>query len=63
MNTFCFLLNLILGALFSKLYSVSSTGEGPQEQEQLEKWEQKTKTVESEKIKGEQKNSVLNILG
>ena len=56
-NTFCFLLNLILGALSSKLHLVSSTNEGPQKQEQLENWEQKMKIVESEKIKGEQKNS------
>ena len=62
MNTIHFLLNLILGALSSKFQLVSSTSEGPQKQEQLEKWEQKTKAVESEKIKGEQKNSVLNIL-
>ena len=62
MNTFCFLLNLILGALSSKLHLVSATSEGPQKQEQLEKSEQEMEIMESEEIKGEQKNSVLNIL-
>ena len=49
-----------LGALSSKLQLVvSATSEGPQKQEQLlEKSEQKMKIMESEKIKGEQKNSV-----
>ena len=62
MNTFCFLLNLILGALSSKVRLVSATSEGPQKQEQLEKLEQEMEIIESEEIKGEQKNSVLNIL-
>ena len=51
----CFLLNLILGASSSKFHSISSTSESPQNQEELEKWKQKTKIVETEKLKGENK--------
>ena len=51
----CFLLNLILGASSSEFHSISSTSESPHKQEKLEKWEQKTKIVETEKLKGENK--------
>ena len=51
----CFLLNLILGASSSEFHSISSTSESPQNQEELKKWEQKTKIVETEKRKGENK--------
>ena len=51
----CFLLNLILGASSSEFHSISSTSESPQKQEELKKWEQKTKIVETEKMKGENK--------
>ena len=51
----CFLLNLILGASSSEFYSISSTSESPQKQEELKKWKQKTKIVETEKLKGEKK--------
>ena len=62
-NYFCFLSNVILGALSSKLHLVSSSSEVPQEQEQLEKWKlDEMEIMESKKMKGEQKNSVLNIL-
>ena len=51
----CFLLNLILGASSSEFHSISSTSESPQNQEELKKWKQKTKIVETEKLKGENK--------
>ena len=51
----CFLLNLILDASSSEFHSISSTSESPQKQEELKKWEQKTKIVETEKMKGESK--------
>ena len=51
----CFLLNLILGASSSEFHSISSTSESPQKQEELKKWKQKTKIVETEKMKGENK--------
>ena len=51
----CFLLNLILGASSSEFHSISSTSESPHKQEELKKWEQKTKIVEKEKMKGENK--------
>ena len=51
----CFLLNLILGASSSELHSISSTSEIPQNQGELKKWKQKTKIVETEKLKGENK--------
>ena len=51
----CFLLNLILGASSSEFQSISSTSESPHKQEELKKWEQKTKIVETEKMKGENK--------
>ena len=51
----CFLLNLILGASSSEFHSISSTSESPRKQEELKKWEQKTKIVETEKPKGENK--------
>ena len=51
----CFLLNLILGASSSEFHSISSTSESPQKQEELKKWKQKTKIVETEKLKGENK--------
>ena len=55
--------NVILGALSSKFHLISSSSEVPQEQEQLEKWElEEMEIMESKKIKGEPKNSVLNIL-
>ena len=53
--TICFLLNLILDALSSEFHSTSSTSESPQKQEELKKWKQKTKIVETEKLKGENK--------
>ena len=48
----CLLLNLILGATSSEFHSISSTSESPQNQEELKKWKQKTKIVETEKLKG-----------
>ena len=51
----CFLLNLILGASSSEFHSISSTSESPQNQEELKKLKQKTKIVEREKMKGENK--------
>ena len=51
----CFLLNLILDASSSEFHSISSTSESPHKQEQLKKWEQKTKIVKTEKRKGENK--------
>ena len=51
----CFLLNLILGASSSEFHFISSTSESPQKQEELKKWKQKTKIVETEKLKGENK--------
>ena len=51
----CLLENLILGALSSEFHSISSTSESPQNQEELKKWKQKTKIVETEKLKGENK--------
>ena len=51
----CLLVNLILGASSSEFHSISSTSESPQNQEGLKKWKQKTKIVETEKLKGENK--------
>ena len=51
----CFLFNLILGATSSEFHSISSTSESPQNQEELKKWKQKTKIVETEKLKGKNK--------
>ena len=52
----CFLLNLILGLFSSSgFYSISSTSESPQKQEELKKWKQKTKIVERKKMKGKNK--------
>ena len=51
----CVLLNLMLDASSSEFHSISSTSESPQKQEELKKWEQKTKIVETEKMKGENK--------
>ena len=51
----CLLLNLILGATSSEFHSISSTSESPQNQEELKKWKQKTKIVETEKLKGKNK--------
>ena len=48
-----FFLNLILGASSSEFHSISSTS--PRKQEELKKWEQKSKIVEREKLKGENK--------
>ena len=51
----CLLVNLILGATSSEFHSISSTSESPQNQEELKKWKQKTKIVETEKLKGKTK--------
>ena len=51
----CLLVNLILGASSSEFHSISSTSESPQNQGELKKWKQKTKIVETEKLKGENK--------
>ena len=51
----CFLLNLILGASSSEFHSISSTIERPKRLAELKKWKQKTKIVETEKLKGENK--------
>ena len=51
----CVLLNLILGASSSEFHSISSISKSPQNQEELKKWKQKTKIVETEKLKGENK--------
>ena len=60
----CFLLNLILGASSSEFHSISSTSESPQNQEELKKWKQETKIVETEKQKGETKlRDVLSYCG
>ena len=59
----CFLLNLILGASSSEFHSISSTSESPQNQEELKKWKQETKIVETEKQKGENKLfEILSVL-
>ena len=52
---YLFLWNLILGASSSEFHSISSTSESPEKQEELKKWEQKSKIVETEKLKGENK--------
>ena len=44
-----------LGALSSEFHSTSSTSESSQKQEELKKWKLKTKIVETEKLKGENK--------
>ena len=51
----CFLLNLMLDASSSEFHSISSTSESPHKQEELKKRKQKTKIVETEKMKGENK--------
>ena len=51
----CFLLNLILGTTSSEFHSISSTSESLPTQEELKKWKQKTKIVETEKLKGKSK--------
>ena len=61
MNTICFLLNLFLADLPSKFHLVRFSSEGLQKQEQLDE-EQEMKIMESEEIKGEQKNLVLGII-
>ena len=55
----CFL-NLILDALSSKPHLVSngSTREDLQKQAHLEKWKQEMNIMESERMTGEQENSV-----
>ena len=45
----------MLDASSSEFHSISSTSESPQKQEELKKWKQKTKIVETEKMKGENK--------
>ena len=45
----------MLDASSSEFHSISSTSESPHKQEELEKWKQKTKIVETEKMKGENK--------
>ena len=60
----CLLVNLILGALSSEFHSISSTSESPQNQEELKKWKQKTKIVETEKLTGKTKlKDVLSYYG
>ena len=60
----CFLLNLILGASSSEFHSINSTSESPQNQEELKKWKQETKIVETEKQKSETKlRDVLSYCG
>ena len=60
----CFLLNLILGASSYEFHSISLTGESPQNQEELKKWKQKTKIVETEKQKEKTKlRDVLSYCG
>ena len=54
-SLFVSFLNLILGALSSEFHSIGSTSESPQKQEELKKWKQRTKTVETEKMNGENK--------
>ena len=49
----CLLVNLILDALSSEFHSTSSTSESSLTKEQLEKSEQKTKIMETVKLKGE----------
>ena len=49
----CLLVNLILDALSSEFHSTSSTSESPLTKEQWEKSEQKTKIMETAKLKGE----------
>ena len=51
----CFLFNLMLDASSSEFHSISSTSESPHKQEELKKWKQETKIVETEKMKGEKK--------
>ena len=49
----CLLVNLILDALSSEFHSTSSISESSLTKEQLEKSEQKTKIMETVKLKGE----------
>ncbi|XP_022808797.1 uncharacterized protein LOC111345785 isoform X2 [Stylophora pistillata] len=51
------------GALSSEFHSISSTGESLQKQEELKKWKQKTKVVETEKMKGTSLSTKLSIAG
>ena len=46
---------MTLGASSSEFHSIGSTSESPQKQGELKKWKQKTKIVETEKMKGENK--------
>ena len=55
MPHYLFYINLILGVLSSEFHSASSTSESLQIQEELKTLKQKTKVVETEKIKGENK--------
>ena len=50
-----FVFFFIFGASSSEFHSISSTSESLQNQEELKKWKQKTKIVETEKLKGENK--------
>ena len=45
----------MLDASSSEFHSISSPSESPQKQEELKKWKQKTKIVETVKMKGEKK--------
>ena len=60
MNAICCLLHLILGVLSATCnpHLVSSTREDLQKQGHLEKWKQEMKIMESERMTGEQGNSV-----
>ena len=61
----CPLVNLILGGLSSEFHSTSSTSESPQKKEQWEKSEQKTKIMETVKLKGEKeiKEACIKLYG
>ncbi|PFX15535.1 D-inositol 3-phosphate glycosyltransferase, partial [Stylophora pistillata] len=51
------------GVLSSEFYSKSSTSESLQKQEELKKWKQKTKIVETEKMKGTPPLTVISTTG
>ncbi|XP_022785151.1 uncharacterized protein LOC111325586 [Stylophora pistillata] len=55
--------NALRGVLSSEFHSKSSTSESLQKQEELKKWKQKTKIVETEEMKGTPPLTVINTTG
>ncbi|XP_027055052.1 uncharacterized protein LOC113682099 [Pocillopora damicornis] len=56
-------LQRIKGASSSEFHSISSISKSPQNQEELKKWKQKTKIVETEKLKGTSPLTVIPTTG